>query len=85
MKKKKFDIAFITYALTEKQNALDYPAIKEFNNLLINGFEIISSVVSKGIDTLDSGLSGGSPEIIKCKDTSLERMSNEYLKEFEKL
>ena len=37
------------------------------------------------IDVLDSGLSGGSPEILKCKDTSLERMSNEYLKEFEKI
>jgi len=33
MKKKKFDIAFITYALTEKQNALDYPAIKEFEKI----------------------------------------------------
>ena len=37
------------------------------------------------INTLDSGLSGGSPEILKCKDISLERVSNQYLKEFKKL
>jgi len=37
------------------------------------------------INTLNSGMSGGSPEILKCKDISLERMSEEYLREFEKL